>query len=58
MGVKFGHPAKLTAHQRQEALQRLAEGEAQADVALAGDDFQAVTEPFRGKRGGVNRRKL
>jgi DNA invertase Pin-like site-specific DNA recombinase len=32
-GVKFGRPAKLTAHQRQEALQRLQQGEAQADVA-------------------------
>jgi DNA invertase Pin-like site-specific DNA recombinase len=32
-GVKFGRPAKLTAHQRQEALRRLQEGEAQADVA-------------------------
>src|SRR5262249_30523581 len=32
-GVKFGRPVKLTAHQRKEALQRLAEGAAQADVA-------------------------
>ena len=32
-GVKFGRPAKLTPHQRQEALRRLQEGEAQADVA-------------------------
>jgi DNA invertase Pin-like site-specific DNA recombinase len=31
--VKFGRPAKLTAHQRQEALQRLQEGASQADVA-------------------------
>ena len=32
-GVKFGRPPKMTAHQRQEALRRLQEGEAQADVA-------------------------
>jgi DNA invertase Pin-like site-specific DNA recombinase len=32
-GVKFGRPHKLSAHQRQEALQRLAEGETRADVA-------------------------
>ena len=32
-GVRFGRPRKLTAHQRQEALQRLAAGETQADVA-------------------------
>ena len=32
-GVKFGRPAKLTPHQRQEALKRLQDGEAQADVA-------------------------
>ena len=32
-GVRFGRPRKLTPHQRQEALQRLADGETQADVA-------------------------
>jgi DNA invertase Pin-like site-specific DNA recombinase len=32
-GVKFGRPRKLTPHQRQEALERLAAGETQADVA-------------------------
>jgi DNA invertase Pin-like site-specific DNA recombinase len=32
-GVKFGRPPKLTAHQRQEALHRLARGETQADIA-------------------------
>ena len=32
-GVRFGRPSALTAHQRQEAFQRLANGEAQADVA-------------------------
>src|ERR1700716_2899499 len=36
-GVKFGRPRKLTAHQRQEALARLAAGETQADVARAYD---------------------
>jgi len=32
-GVRFGRPIKLTPHQRQEALQRLAAGETQTDVA-------------------------
>src|SRR5262249_11077943 len=32
-GVKFGRPVKLTTHQRREALQRLAEGALQADLA-------------------------
>jgi DNA invertase Pin-like site-specific DNA recombinase len=32
-GVKFGRPVKLTTHQRQEALQRLADGAVQADLA-------------------------
>ena len=32
-GVKFGRPRKLTPHQRQEALARLAAGETQADIA-------------------------
>jgi DNA invertase Pin-like site-specific DNA recombinase len=32
-GVRFGRPRKLDAHQRQEALARLAAGETQADVA-------------------------
>jgi DNA invertase Pin-like site-specific DNA recombinase len=32
-GVKFGRPHKLDAHQRQEALQRLADGETLVDVA-------------------------
>ena len=32
-GVRFGRPRKLTAHQRQEALQRIAAGESQADIS-------------------------
>jgi DNA invertase Pin-like site-specific DNA recombinase len=32
-GVCFGRPRKMTPHQRQEAMQRLAAGETQADVA-------------------------
>jgi HNH endonuclease/Helix-turn-helix domain of resolvase len=32
-GVRFGRPPKLTPHQRQEALTRLAAGETQADIA-------------------------
>jgi DNA invertase Pin-like site-specific DNA recombinase len=32
-GVKFGRPPALTVHQRREAIQRLAEGATQADLA-------------------------
>ena len=34
-GVRFGRPAALTPEQRQEVLQRLANGEVQADLARA-----------------------
>jgi DNA invertase Pin-like site-specific DNA recombinase len=32
-GVRFGRPPSLSAHQRQEAIQRLAGGATQADLA-------------------------
>src|SRR5256714_9350971 len=41
-GVRFGRPAALTPHQRREALQRLANGEVQADVARSYDVSQAT----------------
>src|SRR5215469_12621024 len=41
-GVRFGRPSALTAHQRQEAIQRLAQGEAQADVARTFNVSQAT----------------
>jgi DNA invertase Pin-like site-specific DNA recombinase len=41
-GVKFGRPAALTPCQRQEALQRLASGEVQADVARTFNVSQAT----------------
>src|SRR5215475_7389580 len=41
-GVRFGRPAALTAHQRAEALQRLANGEVQADLARSYGVSQAT----------------
>jgi len=41
-GVKFGRPAALTPDQRQEALQRLANGNAQVDIARAFNVSQAT----------------
>jgi DNA invertase Pin-like site-specific DNA recombinase len=41
-GVKFGRPAVLTPHQRREAMERLANGEAQADVARSFNVSQAT----------------
>jgi|SRR6516164_11038591 hypothetical protein len=41
-GVKFGRPVKLTAHQRHEAIQRLAEGAVQADLARSYGVSQAT----------------
>jgi DNA invertase Pin-like site-specific DNA recombinase len=41
-GVRFGRPAALTPDQRQEVLQRLANGEVQADVAQLFNVSQAT----------------
>src|SRR6266705_2834391 len=41
-GVKFGRPLKLTAHQRKDAIQRLAEGAVQADLARSYGVSQAT----------------
>jgi DNA invertase Pin-like site-specific DNA recombinase len=41
-GVKFGRPSVLTPHQRQEVMQRLAQGEAQADLARSYGVSQAT----------------
>ena len=41
-GVKFGRPTALTPHQRQEAIRRLSNGEAQADVARSFNVSQAT----------------
>jgi len=41
-GVKFGRPSALTANQRQETIQRLAQGAAQVDVARAYGVSQAT----------------
>jgi DNA invertase Pin-like site-specific DNA recombinase len=41
-GVKFGRPAALTPDQRQEVIQKLAQGEAQADVARIFNVSQAT----------------
>src|SRR3954451_7876851 len=47
-GVRFGRPAALTSHQRHEALQRLANGEVQADVARSYDVSQATISRLQG----------
>ncbi len=41
-GVRFGRPTALTSHQRAEALQRLANGEVQADLARSYGVSQAT----------------
>jgi DNA invertase Pin-like site-specific DNA recombinase len=41
-GVRFGRPPSLTTHQRAEALQRLAEGVSQADLARSYGVSQAT----------------
>ena len=50
-GVKFGRPSALTAHQRQEALQRLANGEAQTDIARSFNVGQATISRLAGSIG-------
>ena len=41
-GVRFGRPAALTPHQRREAIQRLADGAVQADLARSYGVSQAT----------------
>ena len=52
-GVKFGRPAVLTPHQRAEALQRLGNGEAQADVARSFNVSQATISRLRQPDSGL-----
>src|SRR5207244_6773091 len=58
-GVRFGRPLALTAHQRQEAIQRLSNGEAQADVARSFNVWQATISrlaapsPFEASAAGL-----
>ena len=47
-GVRFGRPPTLTFHQRREVLQRLAQGEVQADVALSFNVSQATISRLAG----------
>jgi DNA invertase Pin-like site-specific DNA recombinase len=47
-GVRFGRPPTLTAHQRREVLQRLAQGEVQADVARSFNVSQATISRLAG----------
>ena len=46
-GVRFGRPAALTPHQRAEALQRLANGEVQANLARSYGVSQAMLDTGR-----------
>jgi DNA invertase Pin-like site-specific DNA recombinase len=50
-GVRFGRPSALTASQRQEALQRLADGNAQGDVARTFNVSQATISRLAGAAG-------
>ena len=49
-GVRFGRPRTLTPHQRQEAMQRLAEGEVQADLARSYGVSQSTISRLSGDR--------
>jgi DNA invertase Pin-like site-specific DNA recombinase len=59
-GVRLGRPPSLTAHQRQEAIQRLGKGEAQADVARTFNVSQstisrmAIPVPFVASAAGAS----
>jgi DNA invertase Pin-like site-specific DNA recombinase len=54
-GVRFGRPRKLTAHQRREALARLAAGETQADV---GRSYNVDATTIARHPGDVHRRQF
>jgi DNA invertase Pin-like site-specific DNA recombinase len=47
-GVRFGRPARLTPEQRREALQRLAEGATQADLARSYNVSQSTISRLGG----------
>jgi DNA invertase Pin-like site-specific DNA recombinase len=47
-GVRFGRPPRLTQHQRKEALQRLAQGATQADLARTYGVSQATISRLEG----------
>jgi DNA invertase Pin-like site-specific DNA recombinase len=53
-GVRFGRPPSLTPHQRQEAIQRLANGEVQADIARSYDVSQATISRLQPIPFGAN----
>jgi DNA invertase Pin-like site-specific DNA recombinase len=56
-GVRFGRPRKMTPHQRQEAMRRLAAGETQADVARTYNVDATTIGRLLGERpfpGGAN----
>jgi DNA invertase Pin-like site-specific DNA recombinase len=56
-GVRFGRPRKMTPHQRQEAMRRLAAGETQADVARTYNVDATTVGRLLGNRpfpGGAN----
>src|SRR5262249_26466229 len=53
-GVKFGRPTALTPHQRAEALQRIGNGEAQADVARTFNVSQATISRLQHYLGHKN----
>jgi DNA invertase Pin-like site-specific DNA recombinase len=55
-GVRFGRPPTLTPHQRQEAIERLANGETQADVARSYAVSQATISRLGPSPFGVGRR--
>jgi DNA invertase Pin-like site-specific DNA recombinase len=62
-GVKFGRPPALTAHQRQEALRRLAAGETQTDIARSYNVSHVTIgrlqpRPFRLRRRKRGRRPV
>lgn len=54
--MQFGRPPKLTAHQRREAVQRLAEGAVQADLARTYGVSQATISRLTGDRPWVSLR--
>jgi DNA invertase Pin-like site-specific DNA recombinase len=51
-GVRFGRPPSLSRHQQKEAIQRLANGEPQADIARSFDVSQATISRLAGSYFG------
>ena len=54
-GISFGRKPKLTTYQRQEALERLAQGESQSAIARSFNVDRATSRAWHGGKGRLQK---